>query len=139
MLGLPESALRVDPASRTARPLLASRVFLCPDAGIESAAVKAFRVDDTSPPEFVRSVEKALGDWGLQGHTRLRLDGRTMTFEVRWMGTTELRFRLTESDGGFVAEPAGERVSPFHAAFRQAFEERFDQALMRVGARPVST
>ncbi len=149
MLGPPESALRVGSTSRTARPLLASRVFLFDGcsrsralpgvAVIESSAVRSFRVYDASPRQFVRSVDSALGEWGLQGHTELRLEGEIMVFRVRWMGTSELCFRLSVSDGGFVAEPAGERVAPFHAPFRQAFEDRFDEILQRVGARPMTT
>jgi hypothetical protein len=101
--------------------------------------VRAFRVDGTSPPQFVRGVESALTDWGLQGHTELQLSGSTLVFRVRWMGTTELRFRVTETEAGFIAEPAGERVAPLHTPFRHAFEDRFDQMLQRVGARPLDS
>jgi len=137
MSGPSESALQVDPTSRTARPLLASRVFLALAAGVESANMRAFEVDHRSPADFVDQVRRVLAERGLDGYVGLRLDGGELVVRFRWMGSSELRYRLTEIDAGFRADLDGVRMSPFHAPFRQRFDERLDQVLAEVGARSV--
>jgi hypothetical protein len=106
---------------------------------VESAAVTGFEVEGASPSEFVDRVRSALSGWGLQGHTELELAGGDLVFRVRWMGTTELRYRISESADGFTARLHSESVAPFHSPFRHTFEERFDEVLQRVGARVTAT
>jgi hypothetical protein len=54
---------------------------------------------------------------------------------ISWLGTTELRYRVTEAAGGFRADLQRQRVAPLHGAFQQKFEERFEAILAKVGAR----
>jgi hypothetical protein len=46
---------------------------------------------------------------------------------------------VVEDEQGFEAYPLGQSVSPFHSAFRGAFDDRFDEILQRVGATPLTT
>jgi len=97
--------------------------------------MKAFEVHDVAPEEFVVRVERALIEDGLDEHVSLRLDGDELVARLRWMGVTELRYRLTPTGDGFRADLADQNVSLFHAAFRGPFEEHFDHILERVGAK----
>jgi hypothetical protein len=53
------------------------------------------------------------------------------------MGSSELRYRLSEYEAGYRAEPSGEKISPFHSPFRGQFEDRFEKVVGAVGARVV--
>jgi len=97
--------------------------------------MRAFEVNDGTPEDFVERVAMALVERGLDDYVSLSLEGPELAARFRWMGTTELRYRLAANEGGFRADLIGERVSPLHAPFRGRFEERFDQVLKQVGAR----
>jgi len=99
--------------------------------------MKAFVMNDGTPAEFVDRVEGALGERGLSDYIDLHLEGADLVVRFRWMGSSELRYRLTTGGGGFEARLTNEKMSPFHAAFRQRFEDRFDQVLEVVGAQTV--
>jgi len=137
MFGPPESALRVDPMSETARPLLASRIFLPCVEGVISLDMRSFEMDGGSPADFVDQVGRILAERGLDSYVDLRLDGDELVVRFRWMGSSELRYGLTDTGGGFRADLDDARMSPFHAPFRQRFEERLDQVLSSVGARSI--
>lgn len=137
MSGPSESALQVDPMSRTARPWWPRGFFLTRAAGVESANMRSFEVDHGSPADFVDQVGRVLAERGLDSYVGLRLDGGDLVVRFRWMGSSELRYRLTEIDAGFRADLNGVKMSPFHAPFRQRFDERLEQVLAEVGARSV--
>lgn len=99
--------------------------------------MRRFEVPSGTPRDFVARVTRELAERGLGRHVDLRLEGAELEVRFHWMGTSVLRYRLQAADGGFTADPAGERLSPLHAGFRHAFEERFDQVLAKVGARTV--
>jgi len=97
--------------------------------------VRAFKVSEGTPGEFVERVSEALAERGLDQYVSLRLEGLNLVARFRWMGTTELRYRLNPGQNGFHADLVSERISPLHTPFRQRFEERFDQVLEHVGAQ----
>lgn len=99
--------------------------------------MRRFEVPTGTPDEFVVRVTRELAERGLGRHVDLRLDGTELEVRFHWMGTSVLRYLLQPADGGFKADLNGERLSPLHAGFRHAFEERFDQVLAKVGARTV--
>ena len=99
--------------------------------------MKAFVMDQGNPEEFVVRVERALVERGLGDYINLHLEEPVLVVRFRWMGTSELRYRLTTGGGGFEARLTDEKMSPFHAAFRQRFEDKFDQVLGKVGARTI--
>jgi hypothetical protein len=99
--------------------------------------MRAFEFGNGAPAEFVERVRGVLADRGLAEYVNLRCEGDELVVGFRWMGSSELRYRISETEAGFRAEPSGERLSPFHAPFRQRFEDRFDQVLGEVGARVV--
>jgi hypothetical protein len=99
--------------------------------------MRAFEVTQGSPNDFVAQVGRILADRGLGGHVELRLDGDRLVVRFRWMGSSELRYGLTKTDRGFRAELDHVRMSPFHAPFRQRFDESLEQVLDAVGARSV--
>ena len=94
-------------------------------------------MENGSPADFVGEVGRVLAERGLDDYVGLRLDGDELVVLFRWMGSSELRYGLTEIEGGFRAELADVRMSRFHAPFRQRFDERLDQVLAEVGARSV--
>ena len=99
--------------------------------------MKSFEVDQGTPAEFIDRVRRELADRGLNQYVSLDGDEAEFLVSFHWMGSTELRYRLESRDDGFRAVLSGERVSPFHAAFRQRFDDRFDRVLAKVGARTV--
>jgi hypothetical protein len=99
--------------------------------------MRAFEFDDGAPAEFVERVQGVLADRGLAEHVRLHREGDELVVGFKWMGSSELRYRIFENEAGFRAEPSGERVSPFHSPFRQQFEDRFEKVVGAVGARVV--
>jgi hypothetical protein len=99
--------------------------------------MRSFEFCDGTPAEFVERVQGVLADRGLADHVTLRCEGEELVVGFRWMGSSELRYRISENDAGFKAEPSGERISPFHAPFRQQFEDRFEKVVDAVGASVV--
>lgn len=99
--------------------------------------MRAFVMNDGTPDEFIDRVERELAERGLGDYIDLHLDGPDLVVRFRWIGSSELRYRLTTGGGGFEARLADEKMSPFHAPFRQRFEDRFDQVLGVVGARTI--
>ena len=100
-------------------------------------AMRAFEFDDGTPAEFVERVQGVLAERGLADYVNLRCEGDELVVGFRWMGKSELRYRISENEAGFRAEPSGERMSPFHSPFRQQFEDRFEKVVGAVGARAV--
>ena len=78
-----------------------------------------------------------LADRGLADHVSLRREGDELVVGFRWMGSSELRYRISENQAGFRAEPSGEKISPFHSPFRQQSEDWFEKVVDAVGARVV--
>jgi len=99
--------------------------------------MRAFVMNEGTPAEFIDRVDRELGERGLGDYIGLDLDGPDLVVRFRWMGSSELRYRLTTGGGGFEARLTDERMSPFHAPFRQRFDDRFDQVLEVVGAQTI--
>ena len=99
--------------------------------------MRAFEVSSGSAADFVGRVSSALAEGGLAEYVRLGVEGSELVVRFRWMGSSELRYRLTETENGFRAEPSGERISPLHAPFRRQFDDKLEQVLGQVGARTV--
>jgi len=104
---------------------------------VKIGVVRAFDFDDGTPAEFVERVQVVLAERGLADYVNLRCEGDELVVGFRWMGKSELRYRISENEAGFRAEPSGERMSPFHSPFRQQFEDRFEKVVGAVGARVV--
>jgi hypothetical protein len=99
--------------------------------------MKAFEFDGGGADEFVERVQRVLIDRGLADFVNLRCEGDELVVGFKWMGSSELRYRISENEAGFRADPTGEKMSPFHAPFRQQFEDRFEKVVGAVGARVV--
>ena len=99
--------------------------------------MKAFEFDDGAPAEFVERVQGVLVERELADIVNLRRKGDELVVGFKWMGSSELRYRITENEAGFRADLSGERMSPFHSPFRQQFEDRFEKVVDAVGARVV--
>jgi hypothetical protein len=99
--------------------------------------MKAFEFDDGTPAEFVERVRGVLVERGLAEYVNLRCEGDELVVGFKWMGSSELRYRISQSEAGFRADPSGEKMSPFHSPFRHQFEDRFEKVVGAVGARVV--
>jgi hypothetical protein len=99
--------------------------------------MKAFDFDGGSPAEFVERVEGVLAERELADFVNLHCEGDELVVGFRWMGSSELRYRITENQAGFRADLSRERMSPFHSPFRKQFEDRFEKVVGAVGARVV--
>ena len=134
MSGLPESALRVDLTSGAAGPVWSRGFFVSLTGCRIATVVKAFELTEGTPADFVRQVSSTLVERGLDEFVSVGIDGSELVARFRWMGTTELRYRLQQTARGFRADLEDERISPLHAPFRLRFEEKFDEVLEEVGA-----
>ena len=99
--------------------------------------MKAFEFEGGSVEAGSERGRSERAEKGYENFVRMRRQGDELVVVFQWMGSSELRYRISENDTGFRAELSGERMSPLHGAFRQAFEERFDKVVGRVGARMV--
>ena len=99
--------------------------------------MRAFDFGGGTPAEFVERVQGVLTDRGLADYVTLRREGDELVVGFKWMGSSELRYRISENEAGFRAVPSGEKISPFHLPFRQQFEDRFEKVVDAVGARVV--
>ncbi len=99
--------------------------------------VKAFEFEDGSVEAFMARVRSKLSQKGYEDFVRMRYERGELVVVFQWMGSSELRYRISENDTGFRADLSGERMSPLHGAFRQAFEERFEKVVGSVGAKVV--
>ena len=99
--------------------------------------MKNFVVERGSPAEFLARVHAEIANRDLGRIVQLEGDDSRLVVRFRWMGTTELHYSLAPEGDGFRASLSDERVSPLHTAFRQTFDERFDQILAKVGAKTV--
>lgn len=99
--------------------------------------MRGFEMVGVDAAGFVRLATDALRERGLADMVSVRQDGRELVVSLSRMGTSEVRFTLDPTDGGFRATPSAERISPFHAPFVGAFESGFADVLARLGARVV--
>ena len=97
--------------------------------------MRSFEVPGASPADFVDRVARALVEAELADHVKLQLIGDEIVARLRWLGTTELRYRVDRHEDGFRAELAQQKIAPLHGAFRRAFDERFERILAELGAR----
>lgn len=97
--------------------------------------MQSFEVPGMDPGAFVERVRKELSGRELGEIVTLDLDGDELIVRFSRMGTSELRYALDVADGGFSARLAGERIALLHGAFRQTFEDKFEQIIAHVGAR----
>lgn len=97
--------------------------------------MRSFEVDDVDPRGFVARVEAEVEARSLDDVVSVRLDGDRLIVRFRYLGTSELTYRLVTRLKGFVAELENQRVASLHAPFRAPFEDRFDSVLDTVGAR----
>jgi hypothetical protein len=97
----------------------------------------SFEVPDTTPHDFVEAMRSALAEKEYDRFVVLDLEGDRLVVELRWMGTTRFQYRVRPERQGFRAKLVSEKVSPFHAVFADRFDEYFEKALAKVGARAV--
>jgi hypothetical protein len=98
--------------------------------------MRSFEVENSDPERFVALVSAEVEDRDLGDVVNVQLEGDRLTVRFRYLGTSTLTYRVVRRDQGFVAELEDQRVATFHAPFQGRFEDRFDQVLDRVGARP---
>ena len=97
--------------------------------------MRAFEVIDADPESFVARVAAEVEERDLDHVVSVRLEGDRLVVRFRYLGTSQLVYRVVPRDSGFTAELQDQRVATFHAPFQGRFEDRFDQVLDRVGAR----
>lgn len=97
----------------------------------------SFEVLDGTPEAFVRTVNRALEERGLEAHVSVRYIDGEIVARISWLGTSELRYRTRGVGSGFSAQLERQRVAALHSAFQGRFEERFEDVLTAVGARLV--
>ena len=95
--------------------------------------MRSFEVPNGTPAEFVERVRSELGET-LKNYVELSGGDDRIVVRFRWMGTTELRYRVEPSGNGFRAVLTDESVSPMHMAFRSSFDDRLDSFLAKLGA-----
>jgi len=89
------------------------------------------------PAEFAKMIRTQLATRGYDRYVSVEFDGERIAVELKWMGTTRFRYRVTPVEDGFRADLVDQRVSPFHAVFSDRFEGYFEEALNNVGAKVV--
>ena len=97
--------------------------------------MNGFDVKEMSPRQFVTNVRSELERRDLGALADIDMEGTVLVFRVRWMGTSELCYQVMNNESGFSARLSAEKISRFHAPFKQKFIERFDQIIEAVGAR----
>jgi len=97
--------------------------------------MRSFEVEDVDARGFVARVEAEVRDRSLDDVVSVRLDGDRLIVRFRYLGTSELTYRLMPRERGFAAELEDQRVASLHVPFRAPFEDRFDTVLDTVGAR----
>ena len=117
--------------------VVVSRSFFVPCLHDRIGSVQAFDFDAGSITDFIERVKKALSEGGLADYVNVATDGGELIVDFRWMGSSQLRYRISEGVSGFRAELSGEKMSPLHAPFRQRFEDRFEKIIGAVGATVV--
>ena len=99
--------------------------------------MNTFEVENATPAEFIHRVRHELIERELNEYVEVDGDENGLVVTFRWMGSTELRYRLESTLEGFRAILDSQRVSPLHAPFRHRFDDRFDQILEKVGAKTI--
>ena len=94
----------------------------------------SFEVRGTAPDDFVARVTRAVSEGGLGEYVEVRLVDEEIVARMRWLGTTELRYRVVPIEDGFRAELGRQKIAALHAPFRRGFDERFERILAEVGA-----
>ncbi len=96
--------------------------------------MRRFTVADGDPAGFVERVREALTGRSLGELARIELEAGQIVVRFSRFGTTELRYDVSETGGGFEATLASEQVAPFHAPFRAEFEGKFEEIMRQLGA-----
>jgi hypothetical protein len=97
--------------------------------------VQSFSVIGQTPRQFVKRLEDEVRERDLSEIVAVALRGDGLRVTFSWMGRSRLDYRLFENEGGFTARLERSAMSPFHAPFRQAFDERLEQVLASLDAR----
>jgi hypothetical protein len=87
--------------------------------------------------EFVERIRAELASRGVDRYVSVSLRGDDLAVALSYMGTTKFDYRVESGVAGFRAELIRQRVSPFHAVFRDRFEGYFEEALDKVGSKVV--
>jgi len=97
--------------------------------------MRSFVVPGSEPAEFVERVRRELAQHGFADAVSLFVSGGELIVRFSKLGTSELRYVLKSLGDGFQASLVAERISPFHLAFKRAFEEKFEQVVAYVGGQ----
>lgn len=100
--------------------------------------MERFVVPSGEPEEFVERVRREIEARGFGSIASVRLSGARLEVRFSYLGTSVLVYALSGAGEGFRARLVDQRMSAFHAPFRSGFEDRFDQVLSGLGARPGS-
>jgi len=95
----------------------------------------SFEVPDVEVLPFLSRVRDELTRRELDDLVTVRLAGSEIVVRFTKLGTTELRFAVSNLARGFRAHLCRSRIAPFHAPFQSGFEDRFEEMIQVVGAR----
>jgi hypothetical protein len=97
--------------------------------------MKAFEVQNQSPGDFLTAVHNALNGRSLGSIASVKRDGSDVVVAFSKLGSSEVRYRVTERDGGFRCEKTSEKIALAHRAFRGEIEGKLGKVLEKLGAR----
>ena len=97
--------------------------------------MKAFDVSNSTPADFLASFQGALKGRALGDIVSMRRDGGDVLITFSRLGTSEVRFKVTEREGGFRCERGAEKIAFAHKAFRGEIESKVAKVLEKLGAK----
>ncbi len=99
--------------------------------------MRSFEVSGMGSEEFVERIRAQLAAREVDRYVSVSLRGVELAVVLNYLGTTKIEYRVEPDGRGFRAELIRQRVSPFHAVFKDRFEGYFEEALNNVGATVV--
>lgn len=96
--------------------------------------LKKFTVTQSAPQQFFDKIKSLIESRDLGKIVSFNLAGKELTLIFSKLGTSQIKYKIEEQNGGFSATFDTEKIAFAHRPFRGDIEEKLARVMQKLGA-----